>query len=85
MNTAAPFLHIAQNPLVYRVALIVASRTPKAGVVGDDNLMSAVTWKAPSLGRLGYVSAAIVNVDFHPFRRSRVHRGVIELATFVNG
>ena len=53
---------ITQNPLVYGDLLIVASQAPQAGVVAYEKLTGTVQWTTPSLGPVGYVSPAMVNV-----------------------
>lgn len=58
-----PMWAITQNPLIYDDSLIVASQAPKAGVVAYDKLTGNVKWTTPSLGLVGYVSPAIVQVD----------------------
>ena len=55
---------IAQNPLIYGDLLILASQTPKAGVVAYDKLTGSVKWASPALpGRAGYVSPKIINIE----------------------
>jgi len=55
---------ITQNPLIYNDSLIVASQTPKAGVVAYDKLTGQVKWASPALpGRVGYVSPKIVKIN----------------------
>jgi len=58
-----PMWAISQCPLVYEDLLIVASQAPEAGVVAYDKLTGELAWKTPSLGKVGYVSPAIVNID----------------------
>ncbi len=54
---------IAQNPLVYRNLLIVASQTSQASVVAFDKLTGELRWKSAALsGGVGYVSPSIVRV-----------------------
>ncbi|MFC1794935.1 PQQ-binding-like beta-propeller repeat protein [Planctomycetota bacterium] len=54
---------ISQNPLIYGDSLIVASQTPKAGVVAYDKLSGQVKWASPALpGGVGYVSPTIVTI-----------------------
>ena len=54
---------ISQNPLIYGDSLIVASQTPKAGVVAYDKLTGQVKWASPALpSGVGYVSPAIVKI-----------------------
>lgn len=54
---------IAQNPLIYRDLLIVASQTAEAGVVAFDKLTGELKWKsAPLSGAAGYVSPSLVKV-----------------------
>ena len=58
-----PLFSIAQNPLVYRNLLIVASQTSQAGVVAFDKLTGEVKWKTAALaGLAGYISPAIVKI-----------------------
>jgi outer membrane protein assembly factor BamB len=58
-----PTWAISQNPLIYGDLLILASQTPKTGVVAYDKLSGQVKWASPSLpGRVGYVSPAIVKI-----------------------
>ena len=54
---------ITQCPLIYGDKIIIASQAPEAGVVAYDKLTGAEIWKTPSLGDVGYVSPAIVNID----------------------
>ena len=54
---------ISQCPLVYGEKVIIASQAPGAGVVAYDKLTGAEIWKTPSLGEVGYVSPAIVDID----------------------
>lgn len=76
-----PVWAITQNPLVYGDLLIVAPQAPQAGVVAFDKLTGKLKWKTPSLGLVGYVSPAVVEIDgedqlvmitpsTNPFRRS---------------
>jgi outer membrane protein assembly factor BamB len=58
-----PTWAISQCPLVYNNLLIIASQAPEAGVVAYDKLTGEVRWKTPSLGEVGYVSPAIVQID----------------------
>jgi len=54
---------ITQNPLIYGDSLILASQTPKAGVVAYDKLTGRVNWASPALpGNVGYVSPKIVKI-----------------------
>jgi hypothetical protein len=55
-----PMWAITQNPLIYGDLLIIASQAPKAGVVAYEKRTGNVKWTTPSLGRVGYVSPAIV-------------------------
>jgi len=58
-----PLFAIAQNPLIYRNLLIVASQTPQAGVVAFDKLTGELKWKTAALsGNAGYVSPSIVKI-----------------------
>ena len=76
-----PIWATTQCPLVYGDLLIVASQAPEAGVVAYDKVSGEVRWKTPSLGYVGYVSPAIVEIDkkdhvvmvtpsTNPFRRT---------------
>ncbi|MGQ8338585.1 outer membrane protein assembly factor BamB family protein [Sunxiuqinia sp. A32] len=58
-----PMWAIVQCPLIYGELLILASQAPEAGIVAYDKLTGDVKWKTPSLGTVGYVSPAIVNID----------------------
>ena len=59
-----PTWAIAQNPLVYKNMVIVASQTDKAGIVAYDKLNGNIIWKTPKLpGNAGYVSPAIVKIS----------------------
>lgn len=53
---------ITQCPLVYGDLIILASQAPQAGVVAYEKLTGNVKWTTPSLGPVGYVSPAIVDV-----------------------
>ena len=54
---------ITQNPLIYGDSVILASQTPKAGVVACDKLTGQMKWASEALpGEPGYVSPKIVNV-----------------------
>jgi outer membrane protein assembly factor BamB len=53
---------ITQNPLIYGDLVILASQSPKAGVVAYEKLTGNVKWTTPSLGAVGYVSPALVKV-----------------------
>ena len=58
-----PTWAISQCPLIYEEKLIIASQAPEAGVVAYDKLTGEVIWKTPALGKVGYVSPAIVKID----------------------
>jgi outer membrane protein assembly factor BamB len=60
---AFPVWAISQCPLVYNDLLILASQAPEAGVVAYDKLSGEVQWKTDTLGKVGYVSPAMVNID----------------------
>lgn len=63
-GTQLPRWAIAQNPLVYRNMVIVASQTENAGGVAFDKMSGDIIWKTPALpGAAGYVSPAIVKID----------------------
>jgi outer membrane protein assembly factor BamB len=53
---------ITQCPLIYGDLVIVASQTPKAGVVAYDKNTGNVKWTTASLGPVGYVSPSILKV-----------------------
>jgi len=58
-----PTWAISQNPLIYGDSLILASQTPKAGLVAYDKLTGQVKWASPALpGRVGYASPKIVKI-----------------------
>ncbi len=62
-ESSLPIWGIAQNPLIYRNLVIVASQTSQAGVVAYDKLTGEIKWKSPALsGGAGYVSPSIVRV-----------------------
>jgi outer membrane protein assembly factor BamB len=54
---------VTQCPLVYGDLVIIASQTPKAGVVAYEKLTGNVKWSTPPLGPVGYVSPSIVKVS----------------------
>jgi outer membrane protein assembly factor BamB len=58
-----PVWAISQCPLVYGDLLILASQAPEAGVVAYNKLTGDVHWKTDTLGKVGYVSPAIVQID----------------------
>ncbi len=60
---AFPVWAISQCPLVYGDLLILASQAPEAGVVAYNKLTGDVHWKTDTLGKVGYVSPAIVMID----------------------
>jgi len=63
-GTDFPKWAIAQNPLVYKDMLIVASQTEAAGIVAYDKVNGNIIWKTPRLpGNVGYVSPAIANIS----------------------
>ena len=62
--TDFPKWAIAQNPLVYKNMVIVASQTETTGIVAYDKVNGNVIWKTPKLpGNVGYVSPAIVDIN----------------------
>ena len=55
---------IAQNPLVYKDMVIIASQTEEAGLVAYDKVSGNVIWKTSGLpGDAGYVSPVIVKIN----------------------
>ena len=58
-----PMWAISQCPLIYGDLLILASQAPEAGVVAYEKGTGELIWKTPSLGHVGYVSPAIVQID----------------------
>ncbi len=55
---------MAQNPLVYRNMVIIASQTQEAGLVSYDKETGEIVWKTSKLpGDAGYVSPKIVRID----------------------
>lgn len=55
---------IAQNPLIYKNMVIIASQTTEAGVVAYDKLKGDIIWKTSRLpGDPGYVSPKIVKIN----------------------
>ena len=55
---------IAQNPLVYKNMVIIASQTEDAGIVAYDKVSGDIVWKTPKLpGDAGYVSPEIVKIN----------------------
>lgn len=58
-----PMWAIAQNPLVYKNKVIIASQTQEAGIVAYDKINGGIIWKTPPLpGSAGYVSPRIVKL-----------------------
>ncbi len=63
-ETDLPRWAIAQNPLVYKNMVIVASQTQEAGIIAYDKENGNIIWKTPKLsGNVGYVSPAIVKIS----------------------
>ena len=63
-GTDYPKWAIAQNPLIYKNMVIIASQTEQAGVVAYDKENGNIIWKTPKLpGEVGYVSPAIVKIS----------------------
>ena len=59
-----PKWSIAQNPLVYKDKVIIASQTKEAGLVAYDKHKGNVVWKTSKLpGDPGYVSPRMVKID----------------------
>jgi len=62
-GTKPPTWAVSQSPLLYGGLLIMASQTPKAGVVAYDKATGSVKWASPPLpGRVSYVSPKIVTI-----------------------
>lgn len=53
---------VAQNPVLYGDRVIVAPQGPDAFVVAFDRKTGAVLWRSEGLGRLGFVSPAVVTL-----------------------
>lgn len=63
-GTDLPRWAIAQNPLVFRNMVIVASQTGKTGLVAFDKATGETIWKTGKLaGGAGYVSPGIVKIS----------------------
>ena len=63
-GTDVPRWAIAQNPLIYQNMVIVASQTPKAGLVAYDKQTGKMIWKTDKLsGDAGYVSPKLVKIS----------------------
>ncbi|MFC1838235.1 PQQ-binding-like beta-propeller repeat protein [Thermodesulfobacteriota bacterium] len=63
-GTQLPRWAVAQNPLVYRNMVIVASQTEETGLVAYDKKNGDIIWKTAKLhGNAGYVSPAIVKIS----------------------
>jgi outer membrane protein assembly factor BamB len=63
-GTELPMWAIAQNPLVYKNMVIIASQTREAGLVAYDKQTGNIIWKTPKLpGSPGYVSPEIVRIN----------------------
>ena len=63
-GTELPLWAIAQNPLIYRDMVIIASQTKEAGIVAYDKHNGNIIWRTPRLpGGPGYVSPGIVKID----------------------
>jgi outer membrane protein assembly factor BamB len=59
-----PMWAIAQNPLVYKNMVIIASQTKEAGIVAYDKINGEIIWKTAALpGSAGYVSPRIVKIS----------------------
>ncbi len=59
-----PTWAIAQNPLIYRNMVIVASQTKEAGLVAYDKENGNIIWKTPILpGEVCYVSPSILKIS----------------------
>jgi len=53
---------VAQSPVVYGDALIVAPLSEKAGIVALSKTTGAELWRSPALGGLAYVSPRLVKL-----------------------
>ena len=53
---------VAQNPVLYKDRVIVAPQGPDAFVVAFDRKTGAEVWRSKGLGRLGFVSPAVVTL-----------------------
>jgi len=63
-ETELPMWAIAQNPLVYKDMVIVASQSREAGIVAYDKQNGNIIWKTSRLpGSAGYVSPKIVSIN----------------------
>ncbi len=63
-KTDIPMWAIAQNPLVYKDKVIIASQTKETGIVAYDKVKGDVIWKTAALpGSAGYVSPKIVKIN----------------------
>ena len=63
-KTEIPMWAIAQNPLIYKNMVIIASQTKAAGLVAYDKQNGNIIWKTPRLpGVAGYVSPKIVKIN----------------------
>jgi outer membrane protein assembly factor BamB len=55
---------IAQNPLIYKNMVIVASQTESTGLIAFDKQNGDIVWRSPRLpGNVGYVSPEIVKIN----------------------
>ncbi len=55
---------LAQNPLVYKNMVIIASQTKNAGLAAYDKATGNIIWKTPALpGDAGYVSPKIIKIN----------------------
>lgn len=63
-KTDLPKWAIAQNPLVYKNMVIIASQTQETGLVAYDKINGDIVWKTNNLpGDAGYVSPKIVKIN----------------------
>ncbi len=59
-----PMWAIAQNPLIYKNMVIIASQTQEAGIIAYDKVSGEIIWKTPALpGSPGYVSPKAVKIN----------------------
>ena len=54
---------VAQSPLLYKKAVIVAPLGRKAGVVAYDRASGKELWRSRAVGRMAYVSPMVTTID----------------------